>query len=83
MYNSKKQGPGSAHSRLLNYMMGWKKGAGSSAFTDEQMKDKDFSKGYEDGRADSKSAYVKACKAYKAVLSPIRAMNIAKAPIRK
>jgi hypothetical protein len=59
--------------RLLLYMIGWRKGVVAAAVTKENLANEDFRDGYEEGRAAKTVAYGAACLIYGATLNPLRA----------
>lgn len=57
---------------LLSFIRGWKRAAAGSAFTDEEMNNPDFEKGFKQGRMDQRNVYEEACKFYGTQLSELR-----------
>ena len=60
------------HTKLLAFMMGWKKGSGGLAFTETEEDDVDWREGFEHGRRAKRAAYLCACEKYGTELSPLR-----------
>ena len=61
-----------AETRLMIYMIGWRKGVTASAVTEANMADEDFRVGYEEGWAAKTAAYGAACLIYGTTLNPLR-----------
>lgn len=61
-----------AHSSLLMFMRGFAYGSATKAFTQEQMADPDWRKGWEAGKAARMEAYGEACMAYNTKLNILR-----------
>lgn len=59
-------------SKLLRYCIGWRKGAGGGAFSNEDHKDPDWRKGWTEGREAMMKGYRNACLHYDCELSHIR-----------
>ena len=59
--------------QLMTYLHGWRKGACSGAIPPELVHNKDFNKGYLDGRNALREASTKAQADYGAELSVLRA----------
>jgi hypothetical protein len=58
--------------RLMIYMIGWRKGVTAAAVTEANLVDEDFRAGYEEGRAAKTVDYGAACLIYGTTLNPLR-----------
>lgn len=61
-----------AETRLMIYMIGWRKGVTGSAVTEANLANEDFRDGYSEGRDTKTKAYGAACLIYGTTLNPLR-----------